>query len=206
MRHVKYLLVVLFFFFTKTSYAEADSLGYKYVLGFAGGISQYNNFSADIYFGFPISMKNGQMDLNIGYTHFKNQTNFDGVKDLLFSSHGIYVDANFLLSAQFYTGFRFAVNGNWVDKASQEEYDQSSSRKPPTYFSGLAWLGYLGFNQALGSHLSLRLQTQLGLQNYKIANGSLLFSNSNTPTTASYTEEKRIKFLYNLSLGVHVRI
>jgi hypothetical protein len=205
-RFIKYTLIALLFCSAKNIHAASDSLGYQFITGFAGGISQQNSFSADVYVGFPFASKTGLMELNAGYTHFRNQTNFDGVKDLAFSSHGIYVEWNYFFRPKLYTGIRLAVNGNWVDEASQDKYDQVSTRKPPTYFSGTAGLGHLGFNQTLGSNVCIRLQTQLGIQNFRIANGSLLFSNTDTPTSIGYTEEKRIRLLYNLSLGLVVRI
>ena len=95
---------------------------------------------------------------------------------------------------------------NFVDKASQDIYVLFSTRNPPTYFSGLSGFGQIGYNQALGKVINLRLLGQIGLHNYRIATGALYFSNMDSPTTDSYTEEKQTKFLYDLSLGLNIKL
>ena len=200
------VLISLCAFTIKGVCSDMDSLQVKFQIGLTGGFSQNNSMAGDIYLGFVSPKISKKLEFNIGYNYFKNTTNFDNVKDLLYYSHGVFGEANCFLTSNIYTGARLSVNMNFVDKASQDIYVLFSTRNPPTYFSGLSGFGQIGYNQALGKVINLRLQGQIGLHNYRIATGALYFSNMDSPTTDSYTEEKQTKFLYDLSLGLNIKL
>jgi len=200
------VLISLCAFTIKGVCSDSDSLQNKFHLGLDGGFSQNYSMAGDIYLGFVSPKISKKLEFNLGYSYFKNTTDFDNVKDLLYYSHGIFGEANYFLTSNIYAGARLSVTMNFVDKASQDIYVLFSTRNPPTYFTGLAGFGQIGYNQALGKVINLRLQSQIGLQNYRIATGALYFSNMDSPTTDSYTEEKQTKFLYDLSLGLIIKL
>ena len=202
------ILIALCAFAIKGVCSGLDSLQYKFHFGLSGGLSQNNSLSGDIYGGMVIPLNSYIIETNFGYTYFKNTTDFDNVKDLLYYSHGIFGEANYFLTSHFYGGVRVSLNMNFVDKASQKKYDEASTRNPPTYFTGIAGFGQLGYNLPIGRKINLRLQGQVGVQNFHIATGALYFSNSNPPFNISdrYTEEKQSKLLYNLSVGLIVKL
>src|ERR1035437_2535675 len=200
------VLILLCVFTIKGICSKLDSLQVKFQIGLTGGFSQNNSMAGDIYVGFVSPQISKKLEFNLGYTYFKNTTDFDNVKDLLYYSHSIFGEANYFLSSNIYAGARLSVNMNFVDKASQDKYDLFSTRNPPTYFTGLSGFGQIGYNQPIGNVINLRLQGQIGLQNYRIATGALYYSNMDSPTTDSYTEEKQTKFLYDLSLGLIIKL
>ena len=200
------LLIVLFAFTTNGNCASPDSLQNKLHFGVNGGININNSLSGDIFGGLIIPNNSEKIEANFGYTYFKNTTDFDNVKNLLYLSHGIFGEANYFLNKSVFVGARLSLNMNFVDKESQNKYDLISNRNPPTYFTGIAGFGQLGYNQPIGQRINLRLQGQIGLQNYTIATGALYFSNMDFPTTDIYTEEKQAKLLCNLTLGLIVKL
>ena len=200
------LLISLCAFTIKGVCSNRDSLHVKFQIGLTGGFSQNNSMAGDIYLGFVSPKISKKLEFNIGYNYFKNTTDFDNVKDLLYYSHGVFGEANYFLTSNIYAGAKLSVNMNFVDKASQNKYDLFNTRNPPTYFTGIAGFGQIGYNQPIGKVINLRLQGQIGLQNYRIATGALYYSNMDSPTTDSYTEEKQTKFLYDLSLGLIIKL
>lgn len=200
------VLIGLFIFITNGNCSGSDSLQIRFHFGANGGINQNNSSCGDVFGGLIIPYNSKRIEANLGYTYFKNTTNFDKVKDLLYRSHGVFGEANYFFDKNIYAGVRFSLNMNFVDKESQNKYDLVSNRNPPTYFTGIAEFGQLGYNQPIGQRVNLRLQGQIGLQNYRIATGALYFSNMDLPTTDRYTEEKQLKLLCNLTLGLIVKL
>lgn len=200
------VLIVLFAFTTRGNCAGADSLQIKIHLGLNGGISRNNSLSGDIFGGLTIPYNLQKIEANLGYTYFENTTDFDNVQDLLYFSHGVFAEANYFLNKNIYAGARISLNMNFVDKESQNKYDLLSIRNPPTYFTGIAAFGQIGYNQPIVKKVNLRLQGQIGLQNYRIANGALYFSNTDLITTDRYTEELQAKLIYNLTIGFIVQL
>lgn len=203
-----YLLIAFCTFTIKGVCSSSDSVQSKFHFGFTGGFSQNNSLSGDMYGGMIIPLYSFKIETNFGYTYFNNTTDFDNVKDLLYYSHGVFCEANYFLTSNFYGGVRVSINMNFVDKISQNKYDDVSARNPPTYFTGIAGFGQLGYNLPIGKKINFRLQGQAGIQNYHIATGALYFSSSNGPFNISdeYTEEKQSKFLYNFSVGLLVKL
>ncbi len=200
------VLIVLFAFTTNGNCAITDSLQNKLHFGINGGINRNNYLSGDIFGGVIIPINSEKIEANIGYANFKNKTDFDNVKDLLYISHGIFGEANYFINKNIFVGTRLSLNMNFVDNESQNKYDLVSNRNPPTYFTGIGYFGQLGYNQAIGQRVNFRLQGQIGLQNYKMATGALYFSNMNSPSTDRYTEENQVKLLCNLTLGLIVKL
>jgi len=73
----------------------------------------------------------------------------------------------------------------------------------PTFFSGISGYGHLGYHLPIGQHIGIKLQGQIGLHNYKIAQGWLLIDNSSSDVrSAQFGIERHARFLYNLSIGL----
>ena len=194
----------------KANCSNFDNLQNKFHFGLIGGFSQSSSLSGDFLGGLIFPLDSNKIELNIGYSYFKNKTNFDNVKDLWYYSHGVFSDFNFFFVSNIYIGARLSANMNFVDKESQNMYDEISPKKPPTYFTGIASYAQIGFIQPIGKRINFRLQGQIGIQNYRIATGALYFSNSSSPIPDSikdrYAEEQQSKFLYNLSLGLMIKL
>lgn len=171
--------------------------------GLLGGYSQNKQLTGDIYGGLNVFVNNKLSEVNLGYTFFDNQTNFDNVNNIYYRSHGLFGEFNYFFSPKFYVGIKSSLNMNFVDSVSQIRYELLSPRNAPTYFTGLAFFLQSGFKQNISKNISLRLQGQLGVQNYHIANGALYFSNSSYQyESEEYKEEIQSRFLYNISLGL----
>ena len=171
----------------------------KFSIGATGGLSQNNSLSGDLY----ISYKLKKLEVNSGYSVFGNKASYRGVNDLQFISHGMFAQGNYYLIGGLYGGLRFAFNLNWVDKGSQKLFDNYQNIDSPTFFSGNAVYGQIGYYQQLGKIIGIKLQTQIGVHSYKIAQGWLLTNNSGSAVTdAQFGIERHSDFLYNLSLGL----
>ncbi len=205
-----FVIIGMFVITIKAYCSDSDSLQSKFHFGLTGGFSQSSSLSGDFFGGLIFPLNSNRIESNIGYSYFKNKTDFDNVIDLWYYSHGVFGEANFFLISNVYAGARLSVNMNFVDKESQNMYDKISPKDPPTYFTGIAGFGQLGFIQPVGKRINFRLQGQIGIQNYRIATGALYFSNSNSPIPDNmkdkYAEEKQSKFLYNLSLGLIIKL
>ena len=195
-------LLLLILFANKSLCAERDARGKRFSIGVTGGIAQNNSFSGDLY-GALRFKKN---DLNFGYLHFGNKTSYRGVSDLHFKSHGLFVEGNHYLIGGLYGGLRFAINFNWVNKESQKLFENKPNINSPTFFSGIAGYGQIGYCQPIGGTFSIKFQTQIGLHNYRISQGWFLIDTSNDDfNNERLGVERHAELLYNLSIGLLFR-
>jgi hypothetical protein len=206
---IKLLICItgLIFFSNSLSASDTDSTKMRISLGATGGISQINSLSGDIYGGLIIPINTNKLETNFGYLFFKNNTDYSGVKDLQFRSHGLFMEGNYYFTKGFYGGARFAINFNWVDKESQEKFEIYPDTDSPTFFSGIAGYGHLGYHLSIGEKFGIKLQGQIGLHNYKIAEGWLLIDNSSSDVrNAQFGIERHAELLYNLSIGLTFKL
>ena len=90
-----------------------------------------------------------------------------------------------------------------MDKDSQKKFDAINGVNSPTLFTGRAGFIQLGAKHNLNNKISLRIQGQLGIHNFKIAQDAIYFNNSNDRIrNAQFGIEHRSEFLYNLSTGL----
>jgi len=122
---IKLLICItgLTFLSNSLSASDTDNTKMRLILGVTGGISQNNSLSGDIYGGATILINTNKLETNFGYSFFKNNTDYSGVKGLHFSSYGLFMEGNYYFTEGFYGGARFAINFNWVDKKSQEKFE-----------------------------------------------------------------------------------
>lgn len=187
--------------------SDKDSTKIRMALGATGGLSQYSSLSGDIYGGVIIPFNLNKAEINFGYTYLKNGTDYSGVKDLEFNSHGLFIEGNYYLIKGLYGGLKFAINFNWVDNESQKKFDIYPDTDSPTFFSGIAGYGHIGYYQPIGENFGIKLQGQIGFHNYKISEGWLLIDNSsNDLRDAQHGIESHAELLYNLSLGLTFRL
>jgi hypothetical protein len=204
MSKIRVLIVIGLFFFSFYGYCIDPIISTKkFHFGLTGGFSQNSSMSGDIFGGYIFTLNSTKSEANFGYTYFDNTTNFDNVKDIVYSSHGLFGEFNYYMTPKIYTGARFAINMNFVDEESQRKYEQNSIKDPPIYFNGKAILGQIGYNQKLIKNSSLRVQGQLGVHNYQMETGAVYFSNDHSPVPAQfkdkYAKELQLKLLFNLS-------
>ncbi|MCL2683361.1 MAG: hypothetical protein FWE63_07785 [Bacteroidales bacterium] len=213
-RNLIICLLAVMFFAEQSFCAESDSTRTeknsekaKFIIGATGGLSQNNFLSGDLYCGVSIPLKSDQLEINFGYSTFSNKATYRGVKNLQFKSHGLFIEGNYVLSSGLYFGLRVAFNLNWVDENSQKLFDNYTF-KSPTFFSGKAFYGQIGYYYPIGTSIGIKGQFQIGLHNYKIAEGRYWqFGNSNDPIRdAQLGVEWRIGFLYNLSVGFILKL
>lgn len=141
MRKIRVLIVFGVFLFKINGYCiDSISSMKKFHVGLTGGLSQNSSMSGDIFGGYIFTLNSTRGEANFGYTYFDNTTNFDNVKDIAYSSHGLFGEFNYYLTTKIYTGARFSVNMNFVDEESQRKYEQNSIKDPPIYFNGKAIL------------------------------------------------------------------
>ena len=184
----------------------ASDLEKSRMIGLNGGLSQNNFISGDLYVGMALPFEQQNVEVNLGYSFFRNKTEYQGVRDLKFNSHGLFLEGNYFIIHGLYGGVRFALNFNQVDKSSQAKFDDYSIVDSPTFFTGIAGYGQIGYRQPISNKLSLKVQGQVGIHNYKIAEGYILIDNSSyDPRDAQYGIETHADFLYNLSLGLAYR-
>lgn len=183
--------------------SNQDSTEYKYSLGMSGGLAQHNTFSSDFYGGVSIPINSTYVEINFGYLYFESNTDYAEIQDLEFNSHGLFLEGNYYLIKGFYTGLRFAVNFNWVDKESQKKFDNLPNIDSPDFFLGRSLFGHVGYRFSLGNRFFLKFQGQIGLHNYKIAEGNFwqIGSDSNRPNQEIEEGiETKLHLLHNISL------
>ncbi len=180
---------------------KIDSLNNNFHLGFLGGINQINSFNFDAFGGTKINILSTSVEANFGYSYFQNLTNYNVVNDILYYSHGLYAEGNYFLNSIFYAGIRLNLNVNRVDKDSQTRFDAINGINSPTFFTGIATFAQLGIYHSLTPKISFRMQGQIGIHNFKIAQDAIYFSNS-SDRDAQFGIESRSEFLYNLTTGL----
>jgi len=206
MKHKLLISLILLIYVASSFAANADSTSSKISIGLTGGLSQNWSNSIDIYGGSVITIRSKKLEVNCGYTHFKNITDYQSVSELEFSSHGVFAESNIYFTEGFFAGLRYAVNFNWVDKLSQEKFEAIPETDAPTFFSGTAGYGQLGYHQQLG-RIGIKVQGQIGIHNYKIAEGWLLIDSSSSDVINSQLGiERHSQLLYNLSVGLTFKL
>lgn len=184
-----------------------DSTDNRMSLGITAGLSQNTSFSGDISVEGKIPIHSHKIGVAFGYLHFQNTTDYSGVKDLEFSSHGIFSEGNYYFTERLYGGLRLALNFNWVAGESQKKFDTFPDKDSPTFFTGISKYLHLGYHLPIGKNIGIKLQGQIGLHNYKIAEGWLLINNSgNEIRNAQSGIEQHLEFLYNLSAGFTLKL
>jgi len=211
MNNLRFFVIVgMLAFVINVQCAENANLQSKFHIGTSGGYSLNNSFSGDIYGGLPLSLNSKNLEQNFGISYFKNSTDFDNVKGLFYNSFGIFTEVNYFLITNFYIGARYSINMNFVDPESQNTYTKLSPKDPPTYFTGMAVFCQFGYSQSIGEKFIIRLQSQTGIQNFRMATGALYFSNSDSPIPSNlrdkYAEEHQSKLLSNLSVNLIVKL
>jgi hypothetical protein len=202
-----YLLTVLIIFSNLLYAIEANSTESRIALGLSGGVSQDKSFSGEIYGGATIPEISNKLEANIGYLFFTNKTEYVGVNELEFSSHGLFIEGNYYFINGFYGGVRFALNFNWVDKESQEKFETYPDTDSPTFFTGNAIYGHFGYNLPISERVGIKLQGQIGLHNYQITEGWILIETSSDDFSKSEMGiESNADLLYNLSIGLNYRL
>lgn len=182
--------------------AEPDSIKTTFSVGITGGLSQNNSFFGDVYGGVKLVPISKNIDVNVGYSVFSNKTSYRGVDNLLFTSHGLFVEGNYFLIGGLYGGLRFSVNFNWIDPDSQKQFEYYPNIDSPTFFSGIAGYGQVGYYHPIKKFIGIKLQLQIGLHNYKISEGWLLYDNSSSDIrNMQFGIERHAEFLYNLGVG-----
>lgn len=205
-------LVIAFTFILHTQIAhclETSPAPNKIIFGVTGGVSQNSSLTGDIYGGYKFVNNDMQFETNLGYSFFQNSTKFDGFESIFYDSHGVFGEFNYFLTPGLFTGVRASINMNFVDGKSQDNYEQQSTKDAPTYFTGIALFGQIGYNVLCLRNLDFRLKAQLGLQNYLIGTGAIYISNDTSPVPAEfrdkYARELQLKLLGNLSIGIIIK-
>jgi len=181
----------------------ASDSGKFFAVGATGGISQKSYFSGDLYGGIILPVGKTSFEANVGYTTFANETSYQGVQELKFNSHGIFLEGNYYMIKGLYCGLRLALNFNNVTKDSQAKFKNYSDLDSPTTFFGKAVYGQIGYYQSLGERFGLRIQGQLGFHDYKISQGWIISSDSSSSLRdEQYGIERHGDFLHNISIGL----
>lgn len=204
-----FYLFGLILFVNKSYCAERDTTKIKFLIGVTGGLSQNNFLSGDLYCGVSIPLKSNRVEVNFGYSHFSNKATYRKVKDLQFKSHGLFIEGNYQINSGLYVGVKAAFNLNWVDENSQKLFDNYSDIKAPILFSGKAYYGQIGYYYPIGTIIGIKGHFQAGLHNYRIGEGRhwQIFNNSDSSFRDSqFGIEWRIGFLYNLSIGLIIKL
>ena len=188
--------------------ASSDSTNNRFILGFTGGFSQNSSLSGDVYGGVIKPLNNGNVEANFGYTYFNNKTSYRGVDDIYFNSHGIFVEGNYYFTQGLYGGVKFALNFNWVDEESQEKFNNVSFLDSPEFFIGQILNFQSGYLLKLNDNFFLRLQGQIGLHSFEIAEGEYWqLGGTDSPIMRErFKVQDKLQLMYNLSLGLTFRI
>ena len=210
MRYINILIAIAFYLYSlNANCLETSPLPNKIIFGVTGGITQNSCLSGDIYGGYRFKNNSMLYETNFGYTFFKNSTRFDGFDNLFYASHGVFGEFNYLLTPRLFTGARASINMNFVDGKSQDNYELQSTKDAPTYFTGMAVFGQIGYNIFCCKSIDLRLKAQLGFQKYIIGTGAIYISNDISPIPAEYRDtyarESQLKLLGNLSIGIIIK-
>ena len=197
------LLLILILLLLSVNIMIASDSKKTFAVGLTGGLSQKNYYSGDLYGGIVLPAGKTSFEANVGYTSFANETSYQGIHDLKFNSHGVFMEGNYFMIKGLYCGLRLALNLNHVTKASQAKFDNYSNIKSPTTFFGQAVYGQVGYYQSLGERFGIKIQGQIGFHNYKISQGWMISSGSDSSLRdEQHGIERHGDFLHNISIGL----
>jgi hypothetical protein len=182
-------------------YANSNDNQRKHHIGISSGINQYGYFTGDLFFGTNPFRSSKNIEINAGYSYFCNHTDFDNFKGIIYSSHGLFCDANYFLLSNVFIGVRLAIDGNFVDEKSQNEYTSLIGKEPPLFFLGKTLLFNLGLNIPFEKNLNFRIIGQAGVHNYEIQTGWQI-GNSSSPIAEqiqdTHAKELQLKLMANI--------
>jgi hypothetical protein len=199
----KIFCVILFLLLVLARWGQANNTvdRAKNFIGVSSGVNHQGYYSGDIYYGFYSNILNNKIEINTGYSYFGKRTKFDNYDRIIYVSHGVYCDANYFLLPNFFTGLRLAIDGNFVDKESQQDYTLAIGKKPPLFFLGKTFLFNIGFAIPVSEWLEFRICGQTGFHNYKIQTGWEVGNNS-SPIPAQFRDthakELQLKLIGNI--------
>jgi len=207
-RRIVFIAVIVLFSLSKGICQNPDSSKFRIMPGFLIGYDQNSKIYGGICGSFRFNKIKKPLELKLGINYSENITDFDGVTDLEFQTLSVLIDASFYLVKNFYAGLGFTADYCIVEEKSQEKYQSVRTNDPPEFFSGVSFLGQVGYCQPIfKNRIYVRIQGQIGVRSYNIANGSLYFSNNiNTVKLPPYTEEFHVDPLYNVNIGLGYRI
>jgi hypothetical protein len=125
-----------------------DSSGTENYLGIGGmsGLNRFSNLVAYVYFSYPIRDMTFPGQVRTGYNYNYGKTDFDGVNNLEYISHGLKIDGNIFLAKNYYLGLGLGIQLNWVESSSRERYESLKPRDPPNYFTDYLASFQTGYN------------------------------------------------------------
>ena len=173
-------------------------------VGFNMHVAQYKTLGADVFVGTKLPRRSQKYTLNGGLNYFQNFTSFDGVKNLKFSTYGLYVEGSRNVSEYFFLGTRIGLNLSFVDAESRLKYTKLTSKDPPSYFTGIAAWVQGGYINKIAQSLDLKILAQFGLHNFKITTGGIIFSSDNNHPNLdpNYILESKNLPLYSIGIGL----
>ncbi len=187
--------------------SDKDSTKSQYSFGITSGYAQNGTLSGNAYFGLSFPYRDQSFDLNFGYQYFESLTEYGGVQDLVFHSHGLFSEGNFYVSPNLYLGLRLALDFNLVEQTSRNRFAPLIEIDSPELFTGFSLFTQLGYRIPVTEHLGIKLEGQIGLHNYWISEGWIIIPSSDSQVrNARFGTYRRFGFLYNLNLGLHYRL
>lgn len=168
--YIKALLVLLFLFTSNTLFGKwmwsQDTLNNS-KFGLMAGVNQEDHLMIDAAL-IDFSTMTDRMEANIGYSYFQASTEYNDFENFSFSSHNIYVDANYFFFKGFYIGGRVGLNFNWVPQDTRnsftafEEASGIIDMDSPVNFFGYAASANVGLVLPITENLAFKAQGQLG--------------------------------------------
>jgi hypothetical protein len=166
----------------------------KTYIGVSSGINHLGYYSGDIFCGFHPHLLKDKFEILCGYSYYCNRTLFDHYDRIIYTSHGVFCDANYLLTSNIFAGIQLAFDGNFVTKDSQMKYTSAIGKEPPLFFLGKTILVDIGFILPVSKSLEFRITGQGGFHNYTIQTGWEIGNNSSPiPEQYKVTHAKELQ-------------
>ena len=201
---ILFSIIGLLFIIRNGTCSDPEINSQRFHIGLNGGCAQKNTFAGDVYFGIISFEPDMQIELNIGYTYFRNSTHFYDISGLFFNSHGLFAEGNYYFTPVIYAGINMAVNYNHIDLKSQSMFDGNSNVYSPTLFTGECLLGQIGINFPVGEVSRFKIQAQVGFHDYKIAEKWIFFGSTDSDFFVGDDPliEDHLQLFYKISIGI----
>lgn len=200
MKRVLLSTLILFCSFQVTAQAPDTPPKNKFLLGAQAGINNFVLPVGDFYFAYDFRLKHTRLLARVGYAFKSGEVDFRRVEDMVYSSHGNFVDLNIFISEQMYFGLGLSVHVNVVHKDDQHRYRSITERTPPGWFMGIMTTAQLGYMADLGPRFRFNIEGEAALHSF-VEEDAIGYPISQTfPSPASRTT--RILLLGQLTVGV----
>ncbi|MEC3882083.1 hypothetical protein [Parapedobacter sp. 10938] len=179
-------------------------------VGFNANYTNESAFGGELFLKRGITLFQQQTEIKAGIGNRSYSFAFDGVQDLQAASVGLFGDLAIYPFNQdgFFVGVRLEpINLNWLAMESMSRFENDKGYRPSSLYSGACAFFQAGYRLRVSDRFRVRLYGQPGVQQFRISNGETTFGDYiDGDSTEGLISESQYKFIYNVNLGVEIRL